>query len=113
MKKALDSQVQIRISPEMQNKSQKILKSYGMGNASFIRMAYMQLIRHGKLPFRKVRFSNGALTCLLEIRIDSKIKKQGNAILDQLEISQSDFVRMAYYHLIHSGKLPFKDISIY
>lgn len=112
MKKNLDDQIQVRISPEMKEKGEKILKSFGLDHASFVRMTYAQLVKENKLPFKQVDFNEGALTELLLVRIDSEIKNKGLMILAELGINNADFVRMAYYHLIQLEKLPFKNIAI-
>lgn len=112
MKKNLDDQIQVRISPEMKEKGGKILKSFGLEHASFVRMTYAQLVKRNRLPFSKVNFDEGALTELLLVRVDSETKNKGLMILEKLGINNADFVRMAYYHLIQLKKLPFKNIGI-
>lgn len=112
VKKNLDDQIQVRISPEMKEKGGQILKSLGLEHASFVRMAYTQLVKKNKLPFSKANFDEGALTELLLVRVDSEIKNKGLMILEELGINNADFVRMAYYHLIRLKKLPFKNVAI-
>ena len=48
----------------------------------------------------------------LNVRIDENIKNQACMVLDQLQVSQSDAVRMLFEYIAQHKKLPIKTLVV-
>lgn len=101
----------VRFNSELKRQGKELLNKLGFTHTDFVYMAYKQLVKEQKLPFKTPNNPDEfpkVKNDTLAVRFDTNLKKDGAKVLDGLEMTNSGFLRMAYRKLLEEQKIPFE-----